>query len=195
MKKKKLLKISLIIIAIPMVLIGSLIMYVVVAKGMTFDEILLPIKMLGNCGSGSDDECGQYCDNHPTECIDALEKVNEIAPDLVAYALDKFNTTVPNLTVAVFIADMRFKIKMKEGGERFCNSVEHFPDCIDSIARYTPEIFTPQRMAIQQKLAKALRGGVKLPGGLSSVTDYNLYCENSIHTEECNAFNKQYVLP
>lgn len=197
MKKKKLLKTLLIIIAVPMVLIGSLIIYVVVAKGMTLDEVLLPIKMLGNCGSGSDDECEQYCDDHMTECVDFLEKVNEAVPDLVAYALDKFNTTAPGLTVPDFIADMRFKVKMKESGDswRFCNSVEYFPDCIDYITRYTPEIFTPQRMAIQQKFAKALRNGVKLPGGLSSVTDFDTYCETPAHTEECNAFYKQYILP
>ncbi|KKR14639.1 MAG: hypothetical protein UT43_C0020G0007 [Parcubacteria group bacterium GW2011_GWC1_39_29] len=137
MRKNKSLKIILIVVAVPVILIGSLTVYAVAAMGMTLPEIFLPLKMIESCNT--DDGCSQYCDRNLTECTDVLEKVNEVAPALAAYAFDKFNTIAPGLTITEFIADMRFRVKMYESGDRtkFCNDVEYFrPNCREGVLMY-----------------------------------------------------------
>ncbi len=192
MRKNKLLKILIIVIGIPIILIGSLSIYAVTAMGMTLPEIFLPLKMIESCNT--DDGCSQYCNSNLTECIDVLERVNEVVPALAAYAFDKFNTIAPGLTITEFIADMRFRVKMRasEDQTKFCNDVEYFPDCIDYMARYTPSVFTPKELANNQTLARALRDGAKLPGGRTNVLDLKPYCLIPANVEECTTWAKQY---
>lgn len=73
MKKNKLLKTILIIVAIPAVLIGSLTVYAV-AKGTTVDEYVFAIKALGSCATGQ--ECMNYCERfeHLSGCMDLAIK-------------------------------------------------------------------------------------------------------------------------
>ena len=73
MKKKKLLKTILIVVAIPAVLIGSLTVYAV-AKGTTAIEFAIAIKLLGSCVTGQ--ECLDYCDNlkHFPDCVNLAMK-------------------------------------------------------------------------------------------------------------------------
>lgn len=170
MKKKKLLKILLIIIAVPVVLIGSLTVYAVVAKSASPENILFPIKMLGSCVSGK--ECTQYCYDHMTECADFMAKFNLMSPDELKY--------------------MRAYAGMLNDDE-YCFNVEHFPDCVDVF--FKNSVNKPEQMANWQKLAKSLRAGVKLPNGFTNVSEYEKYCGDPVNKEGCTAFYKQYVWP
>jgi|SRR3989338_102652 len=131
--KKRILKISLAIIAIPVVLFASFATYALVALGATTDEVFLPIKMLGSCTTG--DECLTYCDSH-------------------------------------------------------------IPDCFDFAVKFFPDEFVrdfpPDKRAGLKKLAEALRSGVKLPGGSTSMAEWNIYCNSPSNTEECSSFREAF---
>lgn len=180
MKKKKLLKILLIIITVPIVAATVLIVYAVVAKGSVLAIPAFFGMMPGNCQNG--EECTRYCmiKEHASECSDLMTKYVNFF-------------TKYHLLPADTLKEMRIYAGILRGNW-FCNRVENFPDCIDVYTKY-PIILDPEEVARKKKLAQALRDGVKLPGGLSSLTDYDLYCEIPAHTEECDEFSEKYILP
>lgn len=189
MKKKK-FKILLIIFVVPAAVAAFLVIRTVAVWG----SVLVGIPTLWeeisrNC---SGIECVRYCkEEHTLECFDIfskwINKYRHLMPsDLLA--------PVGYANIDDLLTDIRVHAGLSNSSEEeFCNKVENLPDCVDAFARN--HLVEPEKITELQKLAKALKSGAKLPGGLTSVTNLDAYCENPAYLEECDAFYKEYAVP
>lgn len=165
---------NLIIYAI-IIAAAILIGYTIVAVNAQVDDIVFPIKELGNCKNEAD--CKAYCDKpeNIVFCVDFAEKHNLISEDEVkkAKAFAKVGKGPGNC-------------KNKETCEAFCER----PGNIESCLAFAEEndLMSDEELEEARKVSKALKGGVKLPGGCGNKKECELYCDNSEHIEECIAF-------
>lgn len=162
--------ISAIVIAAA-ILIG----YTIVAVQAQVDDIVFPVKELGNCKNEAD--CKAYCDKpeNIVFCVDFAEKHNLISEDEVkkAKAFAKVGKGPGNC-------------KNKEACEEFCERPENIESCL--VFAEENDLMSDEELEEARKVSEALKGGVKLPGGCRNKKECELYCDNSEHIEECIAF-------
>lgn len=143
-------------------------------------DIVFPVAELGNCKDKQ--SCKAYCDreaNFPS-CIAFARKHNLLAKK----DLDKAEkvTALPN--------------RQGPGGCRgvnechaYCEDTNHIEECIAFAKEHG--LMEKRELEEAEKVARALRGGAKLPGGCTSKAQCEAYCQDETHIDECVEFGRR----
>lgn len=171
---KTLLNKNLILSAI--VLTASiLVSYVLIANAISREDIVFPVKELGNCQNES--ECKTFCDKSENlkPCIAFSEKYNLLSADDLAKA-KRFSTAGAGPGGC----------KTQEQCETYCNDASRLNECLAFAEKNG--LMSPEELKEAKQVKAALDKGAKMPGGCSNKKSCDTYCESPDHMEECISF-------
>lgn len=138
-------------------------------------NVQYPVAELGNCTSQS--ACKTYCDDpaHSSACLDFAEKNGLMTPQEVATAK---KVTSGQLNGPGGCTS-------KDQCQAYCNDISHIEECV-TFAKAN-NLMPPQDLAQAEKIANALKQGVK-PPNCKNKEECNVYCNQPAHMEECTTF-------
>lgn len=143
--------------------------------------VTAPVPELGNCAS--EDECRAYCDDpdNMEACVAYAERTNRLSAEEISRA-KKF-----------------LEVKKSGGGPggcttpdgcmSYCEDIAHIDQCLAFAEENN--FLSGEELADVRRAAKAKRDGIAFPGGCSSKSSCEAYCENGEHIDECLAFAEQ----
>ncbi|MEK7510601.1 MAG: hypothetical protein AAB567_03600 [Patescibacteria group bacterium] len=140
------------------------------------DDIVYPVKELGNCES--EVECRAYCEelDRIKECVAFAEKHNLLSSEELAEAR-KF------IEIG---GEGPGKCAWKKACETYCEDVAHIDECLAFAQKHN--LMSGEELEEAQRVAAALREGIQLPGDCKSKAQCETYCEDTSHMEECIEF-------
>lgn len=168
---------------IPLVIIGIALTasFTLVVQATSKDDIVHPIKELGNCKDEA--ECRAFCDAR-----DNLER----AKACITFA-KKHNLLPPNEIEEAEHYVIRLGITTGPGGCRnnsecnaYCEDIINLNECLNFAEKHS--IRSAEEIAEGKKIAAVLKEGGNLPGGCKNKNECMAYCEDSSHMKECVAF-------
>ena len=139
--------------------------------------ITYPIPELGGCSNTK--ECYAYCEKPENNraCFVFVKKHNLVSKD----ELDKWEEFLD-----VASGEGPGGCKNEKECINYCEDVSHIVECTDFVAKHN--LVSSQELIEMQKIAKAVKAGVKLPGSCRNKAECISYCEDSDHNEECVSF-------
>lgn len=163
---------------------AGLISMALVAGASSKDDIVYPIRELGNCPNEA--ACRSYCDardnlERARACIAVARRHNLLPPD----ALEEAERYV----VRIGVVSGPGGCKSDKECEAYCEDTAHLDECLDFAERHG--IRSAEEIAEGRKLAALLAQGTALPGGCRSKNACEEYCEDPAHMKACVAFAKQ----
>ncbi len=155
-----------------------LISYALVAQALSKDDIVYPVKELGNCADES--ECRSYCDSPENikQCVAFAEKHNLISQNELEHA-KKF--------IAVG-AKGPGGCDSASSCESYCEDIDNIDECLAFAER--TGLIPPDELEEARKVQAALKSGATLPGGCRNKNECEAYCENPNNMETCIAFGE-----
>jgi len=142
-------------------------------------SVTYPIAELGGCTDKQN--CAAYCNKteNMLSCVTFAEKKGMLPPAEVAVAKKAIPRIVSGNTPG--------GCKSKDECEKFCQgNVDQINQCIS----FAEEVgaLPPAELAQVKRVAKALAGGAKMPGGCTNKVTCESYCQDATHIDECLNF-------
>ncbi len=139
-------------------------------------DITYPVAELGNCASK--DACRAYCDDltNASACASFAE-AHGLMSEEEADQLRAFGGEGPGGCTT------------KDSCEAYCENVAHIDECL-AFAEAN-DVMSPEELEDARGVARALAQGAQLPGGCTSKSACEAYCEDMSHMNECIAFAEQ----
>lgn len=170
------LLISLVIIGIALTVSYSL-----VVQATSKDDIVYPVKELGNCKDKV--ECRTFCDardnlERAKACIAFAKKHNLLPPDEIEEA--------EHYVIRLGITTGPGGCKNDKECNVYCEEIVHLDECLNFAEKHN--IRSTEDIAEGKKIAAVLKEGGNLPGGCKNKNECMAYCEDPSHMKECVAF-------
>lgn len=149
------------------------------APGVDASKVAYPIAELGGCKNQQ--ACASYCAgaDHMVSCINYAQKSGLMSgPDLERSR---------RVAARVASGSTPGGCKTKESCESYCQgNVGQINECVSFAEELG--VLPPEELAQVKRVAKALAGGAKMPGGCTSKKTCETYCEDASHIDECLDF-------
>lgn len=158
------------------VAIIALVAVSIIVQATSEEDIVFPVRELGNCKS--EQECESYCDKpeNIVVCVNFAQKHNLMSEEEAEKAL-KFAATGGKGPGGC---------TSEESCESYCNDVNNINECI-AFAEEN-DLLPPEELKEAKQVQAALAKGATLPGGCRNKNECDAYCENPNNMEVCLAF-------
>jgi len=157
------------------IIIASIFVSFLIVQAKTAQEIVFPIKELGNCKDKI--SCRNFCDvkENMIPCVNFAEQQGLISKEEAKRAKQFAR-----------MGEGPAGCKSKEECEAYCDDTAHIEECLDFAEKNG--LISPDELEEGRKVAKALAEGVQTPGGCKNKKQCEAYCDDPEHGEECLAF-------
>lgn len=152
--------------------------FVSTAYATSLGDIVFPVAELDNCADKN--ACKAYCNelSHAKECTAFALK----------HGLMSQEDARRNESLALPAGGGPGGCTSHNECRTYCENTAHIDECVAFAERHN--VMPERELAEYKKVARALKGGAKLPGGCTSQAQCQAYCESGNHMEECLAFGE-----